>query len=95
MPYAAILLGGLMISRIRYVHLLNLFFRERKPFIYLAGLVFAAFAVLILPAFREYVLLAGFGGYVLSGPAVYGWGVVRRRRAASDDPSAETNHDSA
>jgi len=79
MPFAAVVLGGLMITRIKYAHLLNLLFRERKPFTYLVLFVFGIFTLWALAPYYEYILLAGFGGYVLSGPVVLTRRLVRRR----------------
>ncbi len=80
MPFVAVVLGGLMISRIRYAHLLNLLFRERKTFRHLVVVVFVLSAVIAFWEHHEYFLLAGFGGYVVSGPAMLAWAAFRRNR---------------
>lgn len=82
MPFASPLLGVLMVSRVRYVHLVNMLFRDRKPFIYLAMLVFIVFTLMALPALPghyQYVLLASFVGYCVSGPAALPWAFIKRR----------------
>jgi len=89
MPFAAVLLGGLMITRVKYIHLLNLLFRERKPFTYLVLLVFGIFTVWALAPYYDYILLAGFGGYVLSGPIALTWKLARRRAHPTQEPGAE------
>ncbi len=95
MPFASIVLGMLMVSRLRYIHLIGLLFRERKPFVYLAVLVFAVFTVIAFSQHFEYVLLVGFVGYALSGPISYPWTRARRRRKAAEaaaeqgEPSSE------
>ena len=84
MPFAAILLGGLMISRFRYVHLLNRLFSDRKPFTYLGVIIFLActFIALLFQHF-EYILLVGFVAYMCSGPVTSLWRVIHPRRSAA------------
>ncbi len=68
MPFAAVILAGLMISQIRYVHLLNALFRGKKPFTYLVLLVFVMFVVLVAGEYTEVVVLFAFAAYMGSGP---------------------------
>ena len=79
MPFAAVALGGLMISRIRYVDVLHFLFAERRPFRHLVLLIFAITAVVALWEHRGYLLLAGFGVYVFSGPVALAWASAGRR----------------
>jgi len=94
MPYACVVLAGLMVSRIRYVHLLNLVFHARASFTYFAAVIFCFFTLLALPLHYEYVLLAGFTGYVLSGPVMFACDHarhrVRVRRRGDDEEDDET-----
>jgi len=68
MPFVAVALALLMISRIRYVHVLNKLLRGQEPFDYLVRLVLIGlFAVLT----RPFSLPLVFGVYVLSGPVAW------------------------
>jgi CDP-diacylglycerol--serine O-phosphatidyltransferase len=78
MPLTAVVLGGLMISNIRYAHVVNALFRNKKPFRWLALLVFVTGGVLALAQY-ELILLAMAAGYMLSGPIMLGWHAVRRK----------------
>jgi len=86
MPFVALTLGALMISRVRYIHLFNMLFRERKPFTCLALVVFILGSIVALGQYYVYILLGGFAGYVVLGPVGWVWGLpARRRRAAAED----------
>lgn len=86
MPYAAVLLGALMISRFRYAHLLNILLSDRTTFTHLVIIVFGVFTILALPLHYEYVLLAGFGLYLFSGPITFVRNIAIRR---PPNPEAE------
>ncbi len=93
MPFASVILGALMISRIRYIHLPNLFFRGRKPLTYLVVLVFAICTLIALAQHAEYIVLAGFSAYALSGPCALPWTLARKKQAADlaqDQPPSST-----
>jgi CDP-diacylglycerol--serine O-phosphatidyltransferase len=92
MPFAAVVMGGLMISRFRYAHVLDLLFRQRHSFKHLVMLIFGLFTVFALPLHYEYVLLVGFSVYALSGPAGSAWRGLRRLfggKPPSDDRPGE------
>jgi CDP-diacylglycerol--serine O-phosphatidyltransferase len=66
MPLMMILLAFLMVSsRMRYVHVLNKFFRERKTFDYFTYLIFGFVLFALVP---QLALLVVFAVYVGSGP---------------------------
>jgi len=98
LPFITVILGGLMMSRVRYVHLLNILFQDRKPLVYLVVLVFGLSVLVALAQHFEYILLIGFSGYMLSGPVALAWtragGRTPQARAPesedddSDDPAA-------
>ena len=77
MPFVAVILAGLMISQVRYIHLLNVLFRHKKPFTYLVLLVFLMFVVFALAQHTELIFLTGFAAYTLSGPCVLLWGLFK------------------
>jgi CDP-diacylglycerol--serine O-phosphatidyltransferase len=72
MPLIAMLLGVLMVSNVRYLHLLNYVFCGRQPISYLVRtvLIIALGILVIYYVGLPVGLMLGFGGYVLSGPAI-------------------------
>ncbi|MFH1731861.1 MAG: CDP-diacylglycerol--serine O-phosphatidyltransferase [Planctomycetota bacterium] len=84
MPFVTIVMSGLMVSRVKYIHLVNALFRHKKPFTYLVLLVFLMLVVLAFAKYTEAILLAGFAGYMLSGPAALAWSVLTRRAQKHD-----------
>jgi CDP-diacylglycerol--serine O-phosphatidyltransferase len=94
LPIVAAVLGLLMVSGIRYSHLLNVFVRRRRP---ISHLVLLLLGILMVVVLREVILPLGFGAYALSGPV---WDVVRRvrgrsgrGRSAEEKPPAEADDD--
>jgi CDP-diacylglycerol--serine O-phosphatidyltransferase len=65
LPVLTLVLGCLMVSRIRYPHVFNLFFRGQRTFPYLIQLVFALVAVF---AFHELAAPLIFLFFVLGSP---------------------------
>jgi len=87
-PFVALVLALLMISRIRYVHVLNKLLRGQEPLDYLVKLILLAIlAVLTWP----YSLPLLIGGYVLSGLVLWIKEMVFRRMpaAAKGPPTRE------
>jgi len=76
-PFVAVILGLLMVSNVRYAHLLNHFIRRRRP---ISHLVIVLLGIALAFLLKEVALPVGFCGYVLSGPAVDGWRRFRLRR---------------
>jgi CDP-diacylglycerol--serine O-phosphatidyltransferase len=68
LPFLLLLLGVLMISRIRYEHLLSRFLRGIHPFV---RLVEVLLGVVCLAVLRQYALGLGFALYTVSGPALH------------------------
>ncbi len=65
LPPATLFLGLLMVSRIRYAHMVNLYFRRKRPLWHLVGVMTVILLLLLKPAWG----LAIFGCcYALSGP---------------------------
>jgi CDP-diacylglycerol--serine O-phosphatidyltransferase len=83
LPPVALALGLLMVSRIRYSHLLNQFIRGRRPLRHLVLILLClGLAVLV----REITLPIAFLGYAASGPV---GAVVRRWRRRPDVPTGQ------
>jgi CDP-diacylglycerol--serine O-phosphatidyltransferase len=80
MPAIALILGLLMVSRIRYGHLLNQFIRGRRPVRHLVLIVLCLALAVVL---REATLVIGFVGYAFSGPIA---AVIRRGRNRAAPP---------
>jgi CDP-diacylglycerol---serine O-phosphatidyltransferase len=86
-PAAAVFLGLMMVSDVRYVHLLNQFIRGRRTVGHLVMILFMiAILVLLGVVLREIILPIGFGVYVLSGPLLGVWRHLFGRRAAAGPP---------
>jgi len=82
-PYVAIVLALLMISRIRYVHVMNKLLRGQEPLDYLVKIILLAIlAVLTWPFSLPLVL----GGYVLSGIVIWLKELIFARVPASVKP---------
>jgi len=69
--------GLLMVSRFKYVHLVNHYVRGRKPFSYLVKLVLLVLALYWQPLVT---LALGTNAYALSGPARSAWVQLKGRR---------------
>lgn len=80
LPVTALLAALLMVSRIRYPHVINRYVRGRKSFGYLVRLVVVALAVLVQPLVTATALVLG---YMLSGPLWAAWRRVRGRPIAA------------
>lgn len=78
LPFFAFLLGVLMITRVRYVHIGEKLLRGRRSFIYLLGLLLT-FVLVAMQA--EIMLVLSFNGYLL-----FGLLRVLRRRGAVGEP---------
>jgi CDP-diacylglycerol--serine O-phosphatidyltransferase len=72
LPVLTVALGLLMVSNVRYLHVLNQFIRGRRPVTHLIPILLAIALVFLL---REVTLPVGFGAYMLSGPV---WTIGRR-----------------
>lgn len=88
LPFAALALGLLMVSRIRYVHMVNYLLRGRRPFlqVVLMGITLMVGAV-VKPQLT--VALLAFG-YSMSGPLAWVVRRVRGPKAALDAASGVT-----
>jgi CDP-diacylglycerol---serine O-phosphatidyltransferase len=79
LPFAAFVLGVLMVSRIRYAHVVNQLFRGFRPFVRLIELAMVALLIVI---FHEIAIFLAFAGYVVTGPALWVKSRFWGRRAA-------------
>ncbi|MCP4245728.1 MAG: hypothetical protein GY778_01645 [bacterium] len=87
MPFVALGLGLLMVSRVRYTHLANVYLRGRRPFGHVVGIMVVA-AVLVW--YKELTLAIVVCLYAASGPV----GALSRRLARSS-PDVPPKDDAA
>jgi len=90
LPLVAAVLGLLMVSEIRYSHVLNKVFRRRRP---ISHLVLILLLVLLAIVLREVVFALAFCSYALTGPI----GALRRRGGGGEaqvEPAREADDDS-
>lgn len=76
-PLLVVVAGLLMVSRVRYYSFKTKPKNGRVPFVVIPAAVLVLVLLALKPAF---MLLAGFGVYVLSGPILTLYGVNKRRR---------------
>lgn len=77
LPFFAVLVGLLMVSRIPYPHVTNQVFRGQKSFSHIVKLLFALVAVMVI---RGYAVPVVFCVFVLGSPIRYVWEKVVQRR---------------
>jgi len=78
LPLVALALGLLMVSNVRYTHLLNQFIRGRRP---VGHLVLILLAIALAFLLGQVLMPVGFCAYVLSGPVWSAWRRLSGRRA--------------
>ncbi len=84
LPFVAVALGLLMVSRIRYVHLANTYLRQRRPF---GQVVWLIFVLAVFLWYKELVLAIGVCAYAASGPVVAAVRFVRSIGRKTDAPA--------
>ena len=70
--------GLLMVSRIRYPHIVNQYIRGRRPFSYLVKLLLFGLGMVLAPAIAAAAVTLL---YVTSSPIRAGWRLIRARSA--------------
>ena len=78
LPFFALVVAVLMVSRVPYPHVVNQLFRGRKSFAHVVGLLFAFVAVMMIRGFAVPIICCA---YVLVPPIRYLWLMARERRA--------------
>jgi len=81
LPFFAILVALLMVSRIPYPHVVNQLFRGQRSFAHLVGVVFALVAIMVIRGYSVPIICCAF---VFSGPARFFWEKVVQRRHQED-----------
>jgi len=78
LPFFAVLVALLMVSRIPYPHVVNQVFRGQRTFGHLVAVIFTLVAVLVV---RGYAVAIVFGAFAVYGPIRLAWErIVQRRR---------------
>lgn len=77
LPFYALALALLMVSRVPYPHLVNQLFRGQKSFGHLVKLVFALVAIMVIRGYSVPIVCAF---YALGAPARYFWEKLVQRR---------------
>jgi len=81
LPFFAVLVALLMVSRIPYPHVTNQVFRGQRSFGHVVAVVFALVAVMVI---RGYSVPIICGAFALSGPVKLIWDKVVRHRRQED-----------
>ena len=81
LPFIALMLALMMVSRIPYPHIMNQVFRGQHSFGHVVAIIFTA---VVVAAFRGYSVPILCLVFSLSGPAVFLWRMMVRRRKESE-----------
>jgi CDP-diacylglycerol--serine O-phosphatidyltransferase len=81
LPFFAVMVALLMVSRIAYPHVVNQLFRGQRTFGHVVAVLFAIVAVMIIHGYSVPIIGCAF---VLSGPARYAWHRLFARREHED-----------
>jgi CDP-diacylglycerol--serine O-phosphatidyltransferase len=81
LPFFAMLVAALMVSRIPYPHVVNQIFRGHRSFGHVVGLVFLLVAIMSVRGYSVPIMGCGF---VLYGPISYAWNRLHARREHPD-----------
>ncbi|MGW8256500.1 MAG: CDP-diacylglycerol--serine O-phosphatidyltransferase [Thermoguttaceae bacterium] len=81
LPFYAVALALLMVSRLSYPHIVNQFFRGQRSFAHVVAVIFALVAVMLLHGFAIPLL---FFVFAFSAPARFVWQKTRHRRIHDD-----------
>ncbi|MGQ0636378.1 MAG: CDP-diacylglycerol--serine O-phosphatidyltransferase [Planctomycetaceae bacterium] len=83
-PVVAVSCALLMVSRVKYSHVFNQWFRGRKSHAHIVQLVVGSAAVFL---FRELAVPLIFCVFAFGAPLRAGWAIVARRQSAPPPPS--------
>ena len=94
LPFVIIGTAILMVSRIHYSHVLNRYFKGKKPFAYLMS---SLLIVLLVVWFRQPALVIGFCGFAISGFAgsIYHRIIRSKTQLVSETESSDTSAEPA
>ncbi|NQU26096.1 MAG: CDP-diacylglycerol--serine O-phosphatidyltransferase [Candidatus Nealsonbacteria bacterium] len=81
LPFFAVFVALLMVSRIPYPHVVNQVFRGQRTFGHVVGVVFALVAVMVIRGYSVPIICCGFA---LLGPARVCWAKLMGQRRRED-----------
>ncbi len=81
LPFFAVLVALLMVSRIPYPHVVNQIFRGQRSFGHIVGVIFALVAVMVIRGYSVPIICCVF---VFSGPVRFFWEKLVQRRHQED-----------
>ena len=81
LPFYAVLLALMMVSRIPYPHVVNQLFSGQRSFAHAVAVVFSVVAVMVIRGYSLPIICCVF---VLSGPVRFYWEKVVQRRHQED-----------
>ncbi|MGD0898811.1 MAG: CDP-diacylglycerol--serine O-phosphatidyltransferase [Thermoguttaceae bacterium] len=84
LPFFAVLVALLMVSRVPYPHIVNQVFRGQRTFGHLVAVIFTLVAVFVV---RGYSVAIVFSAFVLYGPIRLAWERTVHRRQAEEEES--------
>jgi CDP-diacylglycerol--serine O-phosphatidyltransferase len=90
LPGLALGTGILMVSRIKFAHVVNRILKGKRPFITLVEIIVA---VTLFSVFREFAFFIAFFGYALTGPLFWLKKYLFRRPVTPASPVPEDRHD--
>ena len=89
LPGLALATGILMVSRVKYAHVVNRVLKGRRPFITLIEL---ALVIALFFLFREFAFFIAFFGYAVTGPLFWLKKRIFRKPQAAGPPTPEERH---
>jgi len=81
LPFFALIVAALMVSRIPYPHVVNRMFRGKRSFGHLVGLLFLLVGIAL---FRGYAVPIVSCGFVLGPPLLFLWQKARERKLTEE-----------
>ncbi len=90
LPFVTLAIAILMVSRVRYSHIINQYMKGKKPFAYL---IICMFVIWLVIWFRQIALVTGFCTFAASGFVKwFYYRVIRRKIALAPQPEPATNN---
>ena len=81
LPFFAVSVALLMVSRVPYPHVVNQLLRGQKSFGHVVGVLFTAVAVFVIKGYSVPIICCVFA---MSGPARFAWQKIMHRRQQED-----------
>jgi CDP-diacylglycerol---serine O-phosphatidyltransferase len=82
LPFYAVMLGLLMVSRVPYPHVVNQVFRGQRSLAHVVGVIFAFVAIMVIPGYSVAIIFCVF---TLYGPLRMAWAKIMHRRQEEEE----------